>query len=59
MTAARAVRVLDRRLRREDLGTSLGSGQPVTDFISGRAGNSLTLALLALVVLFAVWGSWG
>ena len=41
-----------------DLGTSLGSGQPVTDFISGRAGNSLTLAVLALVVLFAVSGVW-
>jgi peptide/nickel transport system permease protein len=44
---------------RGDLGTSLGSGQPVTDFISGRAGNSLTLALLALIVLFAVSGVLG
>ena len=44
---------------RGDLGTSLGSGQPVTDFISGRVGNSLTLALLALVVLFAVSGVLG
>jgi peptide/nickel transport system permease protein len=33
-----------------DLGTSLGSGEPVTDVISSRVGNSLILMLIAGII---------
>ena len=39
---------------RGDLGTSVASQTPVTAFISARVGNSLVLALAALVVLLPV-----
>ena len=39
---------------RGDLGTSVASQTPVTSFISARAGNSLVLALVSLLVLLPV-----
>jgi peptide/nickel transport system permease protein len=44
-----------------DLGTSVASQQPVTSFISARAGKSLVLAIAALIVLLPVslaFGIW-
>jgi peptide/nickel transport system permease protein len=46
---------------RGDLGTSVASRTPVTSFISARAGNSLVLALVSLLVLLPVslaFGVW-
>lgn len=46
---------------RGDLGTSVASQTPVTSFISARAGNSLVLALVSLLVLLPVslaFGVW-
>lgn len=39
---------------RGDLGHSLASGQPVTQFISSRLGNSLVLAIGALLVMVPI-----
>ena len=43
-----------RGLLHGDLGRSQSSQQPVTTFISGRLSNSMTLALVAMIVLFVI-----